>query len=245
MFGLLWQCFGAAISLPLFYSLHLEWNRRASITRAEDVETARFLPLGFVLGAVVPVVVGMAPTWLGPGVRTAEAHQVILAAWQLDPVWVSWILQGTVFAGTWFIGRSADAPEDRRKAYWWVCFSFLLAALLSALGHIYVVSGIISSHREDTSFTRMYVPFPFVGPMETEENILVRGPWLFLQYDFIIISSSSLSWAYLLLRHSLLGQRSSQAILVLTLVAGTITVGPGATVSLALLVRESQLSEYY
>lgn len=190
--------------------------------------------------------VGMAPTWLGPGVRTAEAHQVILAAWQLDPIWVSWIFHGTVYAGTWFVGRSADAPNDRWKAYWWVCVSYLLAAVLSALGHLYVVSRIISSHHETTNFVRMYVPFPFVGPKGTETNIYVRGPWLYLQYDVIIISLSSLSWAYLLLRQTSLGQRFSQGgILQLIMLAGTIIFGPGATVSLALLVRESELPEFY
>ena len=34
------------------------------------LEKARFLPLSFVLGAVVPAVVGMAPTWLGPKARS-------------------------------------------------------------------------------------------------------------------------------------------------------------------------------
>ena len=213
--------------------------------RAGHLEKARFLPLSFILGAVVPAVVGMAPTWFGPELRSAEMHQILLAAWQPDPIWVSWTLQAAAYAGTHFIGRSAGTPEDRRKAYWWVRVSYLLAAILSALGHLYVVSRIISSYGETVNFTRMYVPFPITGPAGTASNIFARGPWLFLQYDFLIISLSSLSWAYLLLRQTAWAQRFSRGILGLIMFVGTVTIGPGASVSLALFVRESQLHEHY
>ena len=245
LFGLLWQCFGAAISLPLFYAVHLEWTTRAKTTRAGNLEEVRFLPLGFILGAVLPAVVGMAPTWFGPELRSAEVHQIILAAWQPDPIWVSWTLQAAAYAGTYLIGRSAGTPEDRRKAYWWVRVSYLLATISSALGHLYVVSRIISGYGEIVNFTRMYVPFPITGPAGTESNIFVRGPWLFLQYDFLIISISSVSWAYLVLRQTTWAQRFSPAILGLMMFVGTVTIGPGATVSLALFIRERQLHEYY
>lgn len=193
----------------------------------------------------MPAVIGLAPTWLGPGARSAKTHQIILAAWQLDPVWVSWILQGTAYAGTWILGRSADIPDDRRKAYWWVRFSYLLAAVSSASGNLYVVGRIISSYSHAVNIVRLYMPFFLTGPTGTESNIFARGPWLFLQYDFIIISLSSLSWAVLLLRQTALGQRFPCGILELIVLIGTVIIGPGATVSLALLFCEIQLPEYY
>lgn len=61
-------------------------------------------------------------------------------------------------------------------------------------------------------------------------------------YDLIIISLSSLSWAFLL---TPLGRRLSRPILGLIVLAGSLTVGPGATVSLALFAREGQLPEHY
>lgn len=221
----------------------MDWVGQGKIARAVDLEKARALPLSFILGAVVPAVVGMAPTWFGPEVRSAEAHQTILAAWQPDPLWVSWILMGTVHAGAWFLGRSAGTADDRRKVHWWVRASYLLAALSSTLGHLYVVGRIVRSDSEAVSFVRMYVPFPITGPAGTNTNIFVRGPWLFLQYDLIIISLSSLSWAFLLLGPTPLGQRLSRPILGLIVLAGALTIGPGATVSLALFVREGQLPE--
>ena len=223
----------------------MEWVGQDKIVRAVDLEKARVLPLSFILGAVVPAVVGMASTWFGPQVRSAKAHQTILAAWQLDPLWVSWILMGTVHAGAWFLGRSTGTADDRRKAYWWVRASYLLAAISSILGHLYVVGRIIRSDSEAVNFMRMYMPFPVTGPAGTKTNIFVRGPWLFLQYDLIIITLSSLSWAFLLLGQTSLGQRVSRWILGLIILAGSLTIGPGATVSLALFVREGQLPEHY
>ena len=213
--------------------------------RAGHLEKVPFLPLSFILGAVVPAAVGMAPTWFGPDVRSAEVQQIMLAAWQPDPIWVSWTLQAAAYAGTSLTGRSAGTPEDRRKAYWWVRVSYLLAAISSAIGHLYVVCRIISSYCEVVNFTRMYVPFPITGPAGTASNIFARGPWLFLQYGFIIISLSSVSWAYLALRQTTWAQRFSRRMLGLVMFVGTVTIGPGATVSLALFVRESQLHEYY
>lgn len=243
IFGMLWQCFGAAISLPLYYAQHLDWVSQARITQVVDLGQARALPLSFILGALIPAVVGMAPTWLGPNVRSAEAHQTILAAWQPDPLWVSWIFMCTAHAGTRIFGRSADTRDSRRKAYWWVRTSYLVAAISSVLGHLYVMGRIMGSSSDAVSLVRMYVPFPLPGPSGMDDNIFARGPWLFLQYDLIIISLSSVSWAFLLLQQVLQNRRLSRGTLGLILLAGSLTIGPGATVSLALLVRENHLIE--
>ena len=91
------------------------------------------------------------------------------------------------------MGRIAGTPEDRPKAHWWLHVSYLLAAVWSALGQLYVVSRIISSHSEAVDFIHMYVPFSLTIPKGTDTKIFAQGPWLFLQYDFLIISLSSLS----------------------------------------------------
>ena len=224
----------------------------------------------------------MAPTWFGPEVRSAETHQIILAAWQPDPIWVSLILTWTAHAGLWICGRSAGTTaSDRHKAHWWVCASYILAASSSAAGHLYVMGRIIRSRNNGpVNFARMYMPLsPITGHVGAGTNntndILIRGPWLFLQYDLIIISLSSLSWAFVLLLKLLPEQtppvpvsvppaciRGSQqqqqqqqrrrgsvlsrsVILALILLAGSLTIGPGATVSLALFVRERRLPEFY
>ncbi|KAK2624710.1 hypothetical protein QTJ16_005903 [Diplocarpon rosae] len=243
VFGLLWQCFGAAIALPLYYAAHIQWSSQNKITRVENVETAMVLPVSFLLGAVLPALIGMAPTWLGPNSRTAAYHQMILAAWQLDPIWVSWTLQiGTWVLQTCFTSTGSPMPDGRTKAHQWIRASYLLAAASSASGHLYVMAKVLTSKSSNVNLVRMYVPFPFAGPAPMED-ILVWGPWLFLQYDLIIITLSSISWAFVLLDQLRPSPRFSRGVLALFLAAGCTTIGPGATVSIALYIREGKLQE--
>ncbi|KAI0169554.1 hypothetical protein GGR52DRAFT_472431 [Hypoxylon sp. FL1284] len=250
VFGLLWQCFGGAISLPLYYANHICWTSqaRSDIARVSDARRVMALPFSFLLGAVVPTVVGMAPTWLGPYSRLPATHQAVLAAWQPDPIWVSLIM----LASTNVLAKlspdrkprtKSSQEAERRRARRWACWSYVIAAVLSAMGHMYVMGRIATSGSRAVDMVRMYVPFLFTGPPGAGD-ILVRGPWLFLQYDFIIISLSSLSWAYLLLGPIYLKQRAvSATTLALAMMASSVIIGPGATVSLALLLRERHLPD--
>lgn len=240
---MLWQCFGAAISLPLYFASHIQWTSQNNIMRVENVEKAMALPVSFLLGAVVPALIGMAPTWLGPDSRTAVYHQRILAAWQLDPIWVSWILTMFVWVlQTCLTSTGPPTPDNKPKAHEWIRASYMLAAASSASGHLYVLGRIFTSESSKVNLVRMYLPFPFAG-LAQAEDIFVWGPWLFLQYDLIIITLSSISWAFFLLDNLRLPQRSSRGTLALLLLAGCATIGPGATVSLALYIREGQLSK--
>lgn len=243
VFGLLWQCFGGAISLPLYYAYHVEWVGTAKIQRARHLDKARALPLSFIFGAIVPAIIGMTPTWLGPESRSTGAHQTILATWQPDPLWVSGILMATSYLGTWVLGRSSDSTDDRNKAFWWVRTSYLLAATSSAMGHLYAMGKTLSSDNDAVSLVRMYVPDSLTGSSGNVSEILVWGPWLFLKWDLIIISLSSVAWAVLLFRETRSGQSYSRASMVMAVLAGSLLLGPGATVSLLLFVREGHLSD--
>ncbi|XXH00492.1 hypothetical protein Hte_006838 [Hypoxylon texense] len=249
VFGLLWQCFGAAISLPLYYANHICWvsQPKTDIARVADPHRAMALPFSFLFGAVVPALIGMAPSWLGPHSRSSATHQVILATWQPDPVWVSWILlASTKILATLFSDRKPRSKASRdaegRKASHWICASYVLAASSSAMGHLYVMGRIITGRSQAVDVVRMYVPFLSTGPPGTSD-ILVRGPWLFLQYDFIIISLSSLSWAFLLLGPIYQKRQLSATALALAMITSSVVIGPGATVSIALLLRERHLPE--
>ncbi|KAI1768082.1 hypothetical protein GGR53DRAFT_462835 [Hypoxylon sp. FL1150] len=249
VFGLLWQCFGGAISLPLYYANHLCWvsQSNAEIARVSNPYRAMALPFSFLFGAVLPTVIGMAPTWLGPYSRSSAIHQTILAAWQPDPVWVSLILLVlTKIVATLFSDRklrgNASRDAERRKASQWICASYVLAAISSSMGHLYVITRVVTSHNRAVDVVRMYVPFLSTGPYGASD-ILVRGPWLFLQYDFIIISLSSLSWAFLLLGPIHSRWRISATSLALIMMTSSAVIGPGATVSIALLLREGHLPD--
>ncbi|KAI0157189.1 hypothetical protein GGR52DRAFT_565590 [Hypoxylon sp. FL1284] len=238
IFGLLWQCFGAAISLPLYYAVHVSSGAiHGASANARHLHKARAIPFSFLLGAIVPAVIGMAPTWQEPESRSPTTHQTILAAWQPDPVWVS-LIQASL---AWIFSQFPSRGDEKPKVYACIRSSYLLGALSSATGHLYTVARVMSSENEGTNFWRMYVPFPGLlnGPSGVS-GILIRGPWLFLQYDLIIIGLSSLSWAYYLLSQT---RGLSGTGLMLAMLVGAVTIGPGATVSLALYAREKSLFE--
>lgn len=126
----------------------------------------------------------------------------------------------------------------------------MLAALSSTIGHVYTFSKVLSGGKgHEFNFVRLYVPKTITGIREG--NILVDGPWEFLQWDLIIIALSSLSWAYILLvwlierpgngskgKAAGIGGRLGLALLFLV---GFVVIGAGGTVSLALWWREGEL----
>lgn len=223
--------------MPLYYLNHHDWlsEQRQPVPQV-SLAAALTTPLSFSVGAALPAVIGMLPTWMP---RSATTHQNVLAAWQLDPVWVC-ILQ--------YIGLNLftmilqPTKEDGYLSSFWVRISYLMAAAFSTVGHVYAVVSIALSSDPALSLLRTYVPLLHSEPSGVG-NRLLSGPRLFLQFDLIIISLSSLSWAYIILRNLLVGQASIRRLLPIMLVMGGVVLGPGATVSLALLWRENLLQQ--
>lgn len=217
--------------MPLYFRQHLKWlDESRQQLRSVDLAAARALPVSFCFGALLPAVIGMLPTWYP---RPDELHQNILAAWQPDPVWVS-IIQAIL---VWVL-RSNDQSDV--KAVWWTRFAYLFAAASSALGHLYTFGSILTSSEPLLTFVRTYVPFLFSGPHGADQK-LANGPWLFLQYDLIIISLSCMSWAYILVTRALPANESILRFLPIIFLLGGVVLGPGAVVSLALFWREGAL----
>lgn len=231
IWGLLWQAIGGAIALPLYYYHHLRWiGTTSEQLRSSELASARALPLSFSLGALLPAIIGMLPTWYP---RPNELHQTVLAAWQPDPVWVSVIQCALVLV-------FQTTERSNATAVWWARLSYLMAAASSASGHLYTAGSLLLSPDPALGFIRVYVPFLFSGPHEAPER-LASGPWLFLQYDLIIISLSSLSWAYVLVDRLVAKEMSIRKLLPILFLVGGAVLGAGAVVSLALFWREGEL----
>ncbi|GAW21539.1 hypothetical protein ANO14919_110620 [Xylariales sp. No.14919] len=232
------QILGGAISLPLYYAYHILWIDSADVLRVRDQNAAVALPFSFLLGAVLPAVVGCAPTWNGPESRSPEVHQKYLAFFQIDPLWVA--LVQTLLVKLFRRLSVAQAPK---AAYRWTRVSYLLAAASSAIGHIYTAARIYTSTDEGTNLARMRVPRPPHGPTGGLPDLVARGTFLYLQFDIPIFELASMAWAFLLLSRMPNRARKSDLTLALTMLIGYLTVGAGATVSLALYVREGLLLE--
>ncbi|KAI1425015.1 hypothetical protein F5Y12DRAFT_749282 [Xylaria sp. FL1777] len=244
LFATLSQILGGAISLPLYYAYHILWIDGAEILRVRDADAAAALPFSFLLGAILPAILGCAPTWNGPDSRSPEAHQKYLAFFQVDPLWVT-LLQALLakLFHRLFSAESGDLSQVPKRAHKLIRASYLLAAASSALGRAYTAARIYTSTEEGTNLVRMRIPQPPAGPSGGLPDILARGTFLYLQFDVLIFDLSSLAWAFLLLSKMPSRPQGSSLKLAFILLVGYLTIGPGATVSLALYVREGRLLE--
>ncbi|KAH8598661.1 hypothetical protein B0O99DRAFT_650379 [Bisporella sp. PMI_857] len=240
----LWQIFGAAILLPLYFSRHLQWlSEQPDALAGSRIASSKALPISFISGAVLPTVIAtMWPSW---GLFDSLGHQKILAVWQLTPVWVSFIQIVLV----WIKSAQAQASDDENAA-WWSQLSYLLAAVISFAGHAYALAAIALSLDPSLNLQRTHLPTFFTG-LQGSPDILTRGPWLFLQSDAMIISLSSVSWAYVLVSR-LAASRSAKSggkmladllLLLAGFVIGGATIGPGAIVCVALWWREGKYNQ--
>lgn len=225
-------------SSPLYYNHHLTWVAKSASRplRQVPLPAAYAIPFSFGIGAVLPAVIGLLPMWVE---RSTIAHQNILAVWQLHPLWVS-IIQFTlmsVISKAFGSGRRNHAPS-----YHWIRASYLAAAIFSAAGHIYALAFATLSSDPGLSVAGLCVPFVRTA-FGSERDPLLNGPWLFLQFDLIIIAVASLSWVYLLLEDLVDVQRITRGMLMLALSICSVIVGAGATVTIALFWREGLLEQ--
>ncbi|KAI1357814.1 hypothetical protein F5Y08DRAFT_138843 [Xylaria arbuscula] len=244
LFVTLSQFLGGAISLPLYYAYHILWTDGADVLRVRDRDTAAALPFSFLLGAILPAILACAPTWNGPDSRSPEVHQKYLAIFQVDPLWVALIQTLMPKLFRWLRSSKRDGlKESPKTAHTWIRSSYLLAAACSAMGRIYSVARVYMSTEEGTTLARIRIPSPPEGPVGGLPDPLARGTFLYLQYDVPIFEFASLSWAFLLLTRMPNRPQASNLTLAMIMLIGYLTIGAGATASLALYVRESLLQE--
>jgi hypothetical protein len=210
----------------------------ATLYPVTDVGKARAIFISYVIGALSPAVIGMLPTWLGPAYRSADTHQLILGWWQLDPIWVS--LTYVLVTRLW-PSASKKKRDMARESHRWIKGTYALVAICSSAGHLFTTINVLGSDDHlSRKLSRMYVPALFDGPADAS-NILMRGPWLFLQYDLIIMSLSSLSWVFVLSVSMSEFTLFQQMRLWVFFLIGVLVIGPGAVVSLVLSAREQIL----
>ncbi|KAI2630027.1 hypothetical protein GGS21DRAFT_211448 [Xylaria nigripes] len=241
IFNCLSQVLGGAISLPLYFAYHVIWVDSTEILRVRDQGAAMALPWSFLIGAVLPTILGCAPTWNGPNSRAPEIHQKYLAFFQVDPLWV--ILTQIILTKVFGQICSNDGGNAPRTAHKWTRVSYLAAAASATIGHLYTIARIYNSTDERTNLLRMYLPVPPYGPTDGVPNPIARGTFLYLQFDVLIFGTASLMWVFWLLLGTTHRLKMSALKLATLLVIGGFTIGVGATVSLALYVREGILPE--
>ncbi|KAI9785109.1 MAG: hypothetical protein M1816_000520 [Peltula sp. TS41687] len=226
IWGLLWNAIGAGVILPLYIFVHVR-----SIPRKDEIplEHAKVLIPTILLSSYLPAILTTLPS---PTSRSPSGHQTIIALFQTTPVWVA-VLQHMLCASLTMISPARAGRANADIGYVRGAYGF--GAVLSALGHLYVLRGILLS---DSTIRQVYLPSTSQPGMSSGEKILAQGATIFLQYDWMIINVSALLWSYLLVR------KQVKRIKVSTCVAAVVVnaaVGPGALVSGVLGWREGKI----
>ncbi|KAJ5788019.1 hypothetical protein N7457_003009 [Penicillium paradoxum] len=243
VWGLVWQAFGGAVAFPAYFLVWLKTRDDINIVRkgvqksSMAMASARAIPFSFLLGAVLPAVIGMMPLW---SARSDNMHQIVLALWSADPVWVSLIQQLLVKAQMMWIPKAA--PEQTDITSWWLRVAFFLSATVAGITHIYALGSLIQSKSDIMALARIYLPWPDQYPHGAVLP-LKYGPWLFLKYDWVLMSLGSVGWVFFQLQKAQSSAESDWhwAFVVILLLAGCILLGAGSTVSMALFWREGLL----
>ncbi|TIC90864.1 hypothetical protein CH35J_011264 [Colletotrichum higginsianum] len=244
---------GAAIVLPLY--LYLVCRSKARLRDASvPWHQAAALPATTLVILLQPLLV-FAPAWTGRG--GTHLHHGCIALFQVAPVAVLGFHFGlSSILPRKSAGTSQSSMRDSKR---WIVASLILAGTVASAVHFYTVAGALLTRDGDVSLVRLFVPASgFADPIESlsktnglpaEYAALLENLHLFSQWDWIVVSLTSIVFAHLLLSRrdgvdrGKLGEANTptevQELFYLT--AATAVLGPGAAGSFALAIREARV----
>ncbi|OKL57954.1 hypothetical protein UA08_06760 [Talaromyces atroroseus] len=224
---LLWNGFGAGFILPIYYYLNL---KGPDINKPLRLNYAKTLTVTSVLALFLPSFIVLPPFQV---TRSAQDNQTFAALFQITPT-IAAVFQ-TILASL----TSPKAASGQYAAKVPVRRAYFFSGLFSAAAHIYAVLTAMYSTDPAVTWSRVYVPSPSDVVADSEWTVL-EGALLFIKYDWIIINVSSALWLYLSLKPYLnMKTAFDKGSTSLLIVLSTLIVGPGATVSWGLRLREN------
>jgi hypothetical protein len=214
------QLFTGAVTLPLYLAFTYN-STSSSEPLPSNYPLAVFL--GTLLGGGIPTVAMFLPQFF-----TADQHQIIIAIWQLLPIWMS--------LATKFFELVLPKREAFPKAWTPKALSRAIFALYAFVGlMVHQWACMIAMLDPKASFKSVFVPSPLESP--TVSN----GFKMIFQFDYIFISLAGLLWTALVV-----GRHAGSGGFVLTflkLVALALVVSPQTAVGLGMWWREGKKDE--
>ena len=238
----LWNSFGGAVVLPLwcFFNLQSSATKR---DRTIPLNEARAFPITTLLSCFFPLFL-FAPAALNYPVESQHASISLFSA---TPLFLVAILVIASRPGA----TSLKDPKNPDIDAPYIIGSFVIAGLYGAAVHLYTIAVSLSTTDPDMTFTRLFIPS--LGKVSPgSPNLLVEGAHLFGQFDWIIMAMACALYSYHMLSYSR-GKSAPLASRVGTSpelepklelcanILATALLGPGATGSFALAMREYRL----
>lgn len=237
MWPLLWNMFGAAFILSLYLYFHTRIINTSSMSNpALPIARARALSPTMALAAYPPALIML----FASRFSDISTSQVIIAIFQFSPL----IVAATMYSiSALYPGGSSTKNTNDESSY--VHLSYAISGLVSAGAHLFTMVITLLSNNRITRFGRVFVPSPSRVISGSIDNVH-DGALLFLQYDWIVINLSCALWAYsLIISHRAFSHWQAKVKMALAILLFTLTIGPSATVCIALWVRENKLRKKY
>jgi hypothetical protein len=235
MWPLLWNMFGAAFVLSLYFYCHMKITNTSAADPTLPRTRARALTPTMALAAFPPAMVML----LAYSFTSTPGRQSIIAVFQFSPL----IVAATVYILCAIPESSSTKPINGDTNS--VVYSYVFSGFLAAAAHVYTLCVTLFSNDASVAFGRVFIPHPSQVVSGSVTNVH-DGALLFLQYDWIVINLSCALWAYLIMNPTQHSSNSrgnvTQAIVIILL---TLIVGPGATVCGALWLSEDNLRKQY
>lgn len=201
------QMITGAATVPAYYAVTAGSALDGSTWDADNSFVHGVIP-GVLFGGLIPTVI-----LLTPKLFTSDQHQIVIATWQLVPVYMS--ILSNVFAKI--------LPRPRQSVQQTVKNTYLFFGVIALLGHLIVLYD---------SFVLNTVSWEavFVAKIPKEESF--HGAMhLFFQYDMYFVGLAFVAWTA-----AVTGRNNGLGVIAtfLLLLVGSVVVGPGAAPSFAL-----------
>ena len=210
IWALAMQNFVMAFISPLYLFVHASTSPTTTSTdprlfRVTTVEIASIM-ISLILTYILPSVLVALPA---PSILSFNQKQIVLAIWQMFPLWVEILYQGTsLLLGKFLPKEKAVTVTDRRNTAWIVELRSLYIFLVFIAGstHIATMTLMATSkwfpHLFAIEYRGVFNPSKVFWPVAASTSItlpsIVSGTTLLLQYDEFISSLAIVVWAVFL-----------------------------------------------
>jgi hypothetical protein len=226
--------FGTAAVLPVYLYLHTKHVKFEKLSPTISTPRPQLLTIATILMAAIPPFI----MFSAYNFESDFNKHAVIAVYVLSPLVLG--LVTIIISAT-----DSKYSESHRTSSERILYSLLLGALVSGCVHIYTMASTCLTQDESFKFGRVFIPsLSSVAPGSIDN--IHTGALLFLQYDWIVVCVTCAVWVYLLLdsRQVVIGVQGFTTRVLLILVS-TLLIGPGATVSGALYLREQNLLGRY
>jgi hypothetical protein len=226
----MWNLFGTAAVLPIYLYLHTSYTNAKEVSSVISTAQPQLIALVSILVAFIP------PTYMFSAYTFDNefTRHGAIAIYVFSP-----LLLGVLIA--LISSMDSEPHKNHRNSSKSVRYLYILAALTSGFIHIYTMMVTCLSGDESVQFGNVFIPSLTSVRSGSVDNIYA-GAYLFLKNDWIVVNMTCTTWVYLMVdSNQVVVDVQGSATRILLIIASTLLLGPGATVSSALYLRENNL----